>query len=279
MKKINILAIGLIIILLILIFYIFSPRERIDVEEIKLEDQNLPPAFEGFKISQLSDFHNKAYKDEEKIANILRDFDPDIIVITGDLIDSRRPNYKIAYKLIKSIRDIAPIYYVSGNHEARLNYDEIIADLGKLGVTIMDQKAQLIKRGSDQVLLMGLMDPSLVDTFYGDTSSDVISFQLDDEKFKTEDYKILLSHRPEAFDIYKKKNINLVFSGHAHGGQYRPFLLGGLVAPDQGFFPKYTSGFYEEAGTSMLVSRGLGNSILKFRFNNNYHIINLELTR
>ena len=90
-------------------------------------------------------------------------------------------------------------------------------------------------------------------------------------------YTILLSHRPELFETYMDGGIDLVFSGHAHGGQFRLPFIGGLVAPNQGMFPKYDAGLYTDGGTSMVVSRGIGNSIIPFRFNNRPEIVLVEL--
>ena len=94
---------------------------------------------------------------------------------------------------------------------------------------------------------------------------------------ETDSYTILLSHRPELFSVYAEQEMNLVLSGHAHGGQFRLPLVGGLVAPNQGFFPEYDSGVYTEHGTSMVVSRGIGNSLFPFRFNNRPEVILIEL--
>ena len=91
-------------------------------------------------------------------------------------------------------------------------------------------------------------------------------------------YTILLSHRPELFDTYVSGEIDLVLSGHAHGGQFRLPFIGGLYAPGQGFFPKYDAGMYSKETTSMVVSRGLGNSIIPLRFNNRPEIVLIELT-
>jgi predicted MPP superfamily phosphohydrolase len=91
-------------------------------------------------------------------------------------------------------------------------------------------------------------------------------------------YRILLSHRPELIDVYEKNSINLVLSGHAHGGQFRIPFIGGLIAPDQGFFPKYTEGLYRVGETKLIVSRGLGNSIIPFRINNRPELVVITLT-
>ena len=99
------------------------------------------------------------------------------------------------------------------------------------------------------------------------------------EELHTEDdvFTILLSHRPELFDIYADHGMDLILSGHAHGGQFRLPFIGGLVAPNQGLFPEYDAGIYTEGNTNMLVSRGVGNSILPFRINNRPEVILIEL--
>ena len=91
------------------------------------------------------------------------------------------------------------------------------------------------------------------------------------------EYTILLSHRPELFDLYVETEMDLVFSGHAHGGQFRLPFVGGLVAPNQGFFPKYDAGQFNEENTTMIVSRGVGNSIIPIRFNNRPEIVLVTL--
>ena len=99
------------------------------------------------------------------------------------------------------------------------------------------------------------------------------------EFFTTEGYRILLSHRPEFFDQYVEAEVDLVLSGHAHGGQFRLPFVGGLVAPGQGVFSAYVSGLYSEIKTSMVVSRGIGNSIIPMRFNNRPEVVLIELRR
>ena len=91
-------------------------------------------------------------------------------------------------------------------------------------------------------------------------------------------YVVLLSHRPELFNSYVENNVDLVFSGHAHGGQFRIPFIGGIVAPNQGVFPKYDAGIFTEGNTNMVVSKGVGNSIIPFRVNNRPEVILIELT-
>ena len=174
--------------------------------------------------------------------------------------------------------DIAPIYYVSGNHEAWSGkYDQIKQSLKDAGVLILDDTSLELLKGENSIQLLGLSDPDFLTSNYLDgTNTKKLELQL--KQWSNDiNYKILLSHRPELFSLYIENNIDLIFSGHAHGGQIRLPFLGGLIAPDQGFFPKYTSGPYKNGNTTMFVSRGLGNSIFPFRVFNRPEIVVVTL--
>jgi predicted MPP superfamily phosphohydrolase len=203
---------------------------------------------------------------------------PDIIVITGDLIDMRKFDLNKAMEFIKEAAKIAPIYYVSGNHEAWSGrYIEIKENLIKNNVYIIDDSADYIFRENSKIQIMGLKDPDFQTSSYIEgTKTEKLKFKIH-ELSQNDNFKILLSHRPELFDIYSKNNIDIIFSGHAHGGQFRIPFIGGLIAPDQGLFPKYTSGQYNDGNSSMFVSRGLGNSIIPVRIFNSPEIVFVTL--
>ena len=120
---------------------------------------------------------------------------------------------------------------------------------------------------------MGIDDPSFQEDYLFGDSESVVRQAIYDLQNESDGYTILLSHRPELFDLYVETEMDLVFSGHAHGGQFRLPFVGGLVAPNQGFFPKYDAGLFSEGSTNMIVSRGVGNSIIPIRFNNRPEII------
>lgn len=210
--------------------------------------------------------------------NKLKSASPDIIVITGDLIDRREYDLDIAIAFIKGAVDIAPVYYVSGNHEAwsgkyALIKEKLIAN----GVIVLDNKAFELKKGDESIQILGLSDPDFLTSDYLDgTDNREILKQLKIWS-NGESFKILLSHRPELLNLYFENNIDLIFTGHAHGGQFRIPGIGGLVAPDQGFFPKYTSGSYKKGMSTMFVSRGLGNSIIPIRIFNRPEIVVVTL--
>lgn len=202
-----------------------------------------------------------------------------MIAITGDLIDSRQTNFKKVLDLIQELVKLAPVFYVTGNHEAWINeFEELEKGLLQAGVIIIDDTMVSLGQGNSTIQLIGLKDPDFTlrnDWF--DEAKSMIDTKLQNLISLDTNYKILLSHRPELMDVYADNSIHLVLSGHAHGGQFRIPLLGGLVAPDQGFFPKYSEGLYKVKGTKMIVSRGLGNSIIPIRINNRPELVVITL--
>ena len=193
------------------------------------------------------------------------------------MIDSRKTNIAVALAFAKEAVKIAPCYYVSGNHEARVSeYQDLKTGLEAAGVTILDDIQVKIEVSGKSITVIGVDDPSFsADYLTGDAA--VIDKKLSELAAEDPGFTILLSHRPELFDTYVDHDIDLVLSGHAHGGQFRLPLIGGLVAPNQGLFPKYDAGLYSEEYTNMIVSCGLGNSIIPFRFNNRPEVVLIEL--
>lgn len=277
--KIIILS-AIVIVLITLIIWIALSNKALELNTYRIESGDLPEAFDGFRIAQVSDLHNAEMgKDNEKLISMLENAEPDIIVITGDMIDSRNTNIDIALAFAEKAAQIAPCYYVTGNHEARVSeYDELQEGLIQLGVTVLENsKTELVVSG-EKITLIGVDDPSFqTDYLFGDDES-VMKSKLDELTSEDDGYTILLSHRPELFETYVDSGVDVVFSGHAHGGQFRIPFVGGIVAPNQGLFPQYDSGLYTEGNTNMLVSKGIGNSIIPFRVNNRPEVIIVELS-
>lgn len=238
----------------------------------------LPSQFEGYKIVQISDFHNTEFgSNNSKLVERIKRENPNIIVITGDLVDSSHTNIPIAVDFVKQIVEISPIYYVSGNHEIRLGegYADLENRLLEVGVNVLHNEVINIEKEGAIIQLIGVDDVDLYDMDY--TPHDIIMKNKLSEIECSSDYKILLSHRPELFQAYVSSEIDMVFAGHAHGGQVRLPFIGGLVAPNQGFFPQYDGGCYVENNTTMVVSRGLGNSIIPIRVNNRPELVVVNL--
>lgn len=277
-KKFIFLAV-VAVVLIALVIWIAWGNTALELNTYTISSSKLPQNFDGYRIAHVSDLHNAEMgKDNEKLLAMVRDADPDMIAITGDLIDSRNTNVEIALQFIQEAVKIAPCYYVTGNHEARVNeYDELKVGLTSAGVIILEDAQTEISIGADTITLIGVNDPSFQTDYLSGDSETVMNTKLEELHTENDGFTILLSHRPELFDTYVAYDVDLVLSGHAHGGQFRLPFIGGLVAPNQGLFPKYDAGLYTEDNTDMIVSRGIGNSILPFRFNNRPEVILIEL--
>ena len=281
MKKPNKKTVLIVSVLVILCLGIWTLWGNIalEVNEYEIVSDRIPEAFAGFRIAQVSDLHNKDFGEGYgQLLTLLSEINPDIIVVTGDLIDSRQTDLDVALEFAWQAGKIARVYYVSGNHEARVpEYEDLKTGLVKAGVVILEnQKVQITWEG-ESITLMGIDDPSFQEDYLFGDSESVARQAIENLQNESDGYTILLSHRPELFDLYVETEMNLVFSGHAHGGQFRLPFVGGLVAPNQGFFPKYDAGQFTEENTTMIVSRGVGNSIIPIRFNNRPEIVLVTL--
>ena len=252
------------------LFVVFCYWQNNDVVVTHLVYANaqIPSGFDGFSILQVSDLHDKRFGDNQStLVSLTKDISPDIIVVTGDLIDSNCADIETAMEFISQVVLIAPVYFVTGNHEVWSDqYPELEKELVECGVTILADQQIVLQKGTDQISLIGVSD--------NDTISEKTAELMNSAD---KEFCILLSHRPELMEEYAKSNADLVFAGHAHGGQFRiPYVMG-LFSPDQGFFPQYTSGIYSSANTTMVVSRGLGNSVIPIRLFNRPELVEVTL--
>ena len=239
----------------------------------------IPEAFDAYKIVQISDLHDAQIgKNNEKLIAMTAETEPDCIVLTGDFVDSSRFHPELSLSVAESLVKIAPVYYVSGNHEAILpdaDYQALTDGLRALGVCVLEDESAELTRGGQSIRLIGLTDigfhPGTLEE-KKDALRTALSALLPEDEFS-----VTLAHRPELMDVYTECGAPLVLSGHAHGGQIRLPGMGGLIAPGQGLFPKYTEGKYEENGTTLVVSRGIGNSVLPLRVNDRPQIVVVQL--
>ena len=271
----------IIVVLIALIVYIAWCNTALELNTYKITSEKLPTEFSGYRIAHVSDLYNAEMGDNnEKLLEMLKNTKPDIIAVTGDMIDSRNTDVEIALQFAEEAVKISPCYYVTGNHEARVSeYNELKEGLSELGVVVLEDEQVILEQSGEKITLMGVNDPSFkTDYLFGDSAT-VIKGKL--QKFTRDEntFTILLSHRPELFNTYIESDVDLVLSGHAHGGQVRLPFVGGLIAPNQGLFPEYDAGLYTEENTNMIVSRGIGNSVLPLRFNNRPEVILIELQK
>lgn len=267
-KKRKWILVGILVAVLAgLTVWIVWTNTHITTTHLSITNSRIPKAFSGFRIAQVSDLHNHSWG--HQLTDRLAAEKPDIIVVTGDLVDSSHTDFGVAMEFMEQAMQIAPVYYVTGNHEARLpDYEKLERMLTEAGVFMMDDTSTRIRRGDSHINLIGIMDPDFVerDSFEGIQQA-IVTTKL--QPLLEEDaYNVVLCHRPELFEGYVQTGADLVLTGHAHGGQVRLPFVGGLIAPNQGFFPDYTAGIYHQEDTDMVVSRGLGNSILPVRINN-----------
>lgn len=270
-------------ILIFLLLFCYFENNSITVSNYIVKSTKLPKQFNNFTIVHISDLHNKVFfKNNSTLIKKIKSQNPDMIVITGDLIDRRRYNEENAMLFINKAKDIAPIYYVTGNHEGWSHkFSSLEKKLKNSNVTVLRNQSVYYEKENEHIVISGIDDPSFNSTNSEESYKNpaIIKKELDmikniNDKNK---FKILLCHRPEVFDIYVEENIDLVFTGHAHGGQINIPFVGGLIAPNQGFFPKYYKGTYSKDNTVMVVSRGLGNSIAPLRIFNRPEIVVVKL--
>ena len=245
----------------------------------------IPAEFDGYTIVQVSDLHNEEFgRGQRRIMSKLAEQNPDVIVITGDMIDSRNTDVEKALDFAQQAAEVAPCYYVPGNHENRIPeaYEQLKTGLRESGIIILENEAVELERDGKVITLMGVLDP-----IFNVGKTDETGNILKDERLVMEGqlknldslnrFTILLSHRPEMLDVYAEAGLDLVFTGHAHGGQWRLPGIGGVIAPGQGFFPAYTEGAHTAGDTTMYVSRGLGNSLMPIRIFNRPELVVVEL--
>ena len=277
MKKKLILIIISVIASMLIIWTVWG-NVTVGTTHYTVASSRLPASFDHYKIAVVSDLHNAEFgENNSRLAELIKKEQPDIIAITGDLVDSGRTDIEIAGKLVEKLATIAPCYYVTGNHEVWIGkqYQELEKILLDEAVVILHDRAVQLTKSHETIQLAGLDDPGFTDRDSSIRES-MLETKLDNMNLN-DSYCVLLSHRPEAFEAYVTENIDLVLSGHAHGGQFRLPFIGGVVAPDQGLFPKYDAGTYSENSTTMIVSRGIGNSIIPIRVSNRPEIVIVEL--
>lgn len=266
-------------IFLLLIFaltgYLIWGNKALVTTHYTVSSSQLPASFNGFKIAQVSDLHNAEFgENNQKLLDRIKAENPDIIVLTGDLIDSHKTRVDVAIQFGQQAQQIAPTYFITGNHEAvaRDADQQLETALTEAGITLLHNENSAIQQGSDAITIAGVDDPSYVST------SSKLDSRLNNA-LNPDNYNILLAHHPEQIETYAAHHANLVLSGHAHGGQIRLPFIGGVIAPDQGFFPHYDAGTYDQGNTTMVLSRGLGNSLIPLRISNRPELVLVTMQR
>lgn len=266
-KKVLKWTVALAAMILVTAFLIYDSNNRIVCTEYQLECENLPDSFDGFKIVQLSDLHEKVFKnDNNYLISQVSTQDPDIIAITGDLVDEPGLGEYIT-SLVSELSKIAPVYYVTGNHEwATREIQEVFDAVEAGGGTVLRNEYVVLEKDGQEIVVAGIDDPNGP---YDMKTPDELSEEIDDECGDV--FKVLLAHRNTP-ETYADLGFDVTLCGHAHGGVIRLPFVGALLGTNHKLFPEYTDGVYDIGGGYMVVSRGLGSGISIPRFLNNPHI-------
>ena len=228
----------------------------------------------------ISDLHGYIYgKNQQDLILKITEQKPDIILLAGDIIDEDLP-LDGAKLLFEGIKNVAPVFYVTGNHEYWTeNIENIKRMIRSYGITVLEDEYKELEVNGVTIIVAGIDDPEwprFEDKKYKNNQMSKNFARLKDRP----EFKILLAHRPEQIELYKKYTFDLVVSGHAHGGQVRiPFLLNGLFAPNQGMFPKYAGGLYTHDSLIHIVSRGVSFNPLAPRVFNPPEVSVIDITR
>lgn len=255
-------------------FLIKDSREDLEISRYEVKSQKLPESFDGFKIVQLSDLHGAEFgEDGMGLVEKVKELEPDMIALTGDFVTDEgdlAAVEKLAARLVK----LCPVYFVSGNHEFGSGLAVKVRNiLERAGVKYLSNEYLTISRGEDGILLGGVEDPLA----YADMlSPDELAQKMNDAA--PDAFKILLGHRNYWMTEYPELPVDLIFCGHAHGGLIRIPGVGGLIGTDRRLFPDFDAGEYNNGRYTLIVSRGLGNSVPIPRVFNRPEIVCVELS-
>ncbi|MHA6480698.1 metallophosphoesterase [Paenibacillus sp. strain BS8-2] len=265
-----------------LYLFLYFENNAIGVTSYRMASEKLPQGYDSYRIVQLSDLQSKMFgRDQKPLIRKVEKLRPDLIVVTGDLVDANHYDGEASLRMMQGMVGIAPVYMITGNHEyAAEDYPSLEKELRTIGVHVLRNEHELLPLGDGYLRLVGIDDPLY--NKHGDGDVDKLNMHLEEAMEgiqQPEAYTVLLSHRSERFDVYVQHGFDLTFSGHAHGGQFRIPFVGGVYSPEQGFWPKLSEGKHERNGSTLVISRGLGNSVIPQRLFNRPEIVSVDLVR
>ncbi len=272
----------LLVIIAAIILFLFVQLNWLQVTDEDIYLSKLPAEFEDFRILHLSDLHSKSFgKDSKFLVRKIKGIDPDIIVMTGDMrTNNRDDDGEVLITLLRELDGHYPIYYITGGHEeakyytdsskygitgTKVAYEQRLADFG---VIVLNDEKTKVMRGEASINIYGLKDKSSGEMFIGNRL----------EEPSSEEVNILLNHTPDVFTDFVNWGADLILVGHTHGGIIRIPFVGGLISTDLGsFFPEYDAGRFEKDGSTMIISRGLGNHTVHIRVFNRPEMVVVTL--
>jgi len=262
---------------------------KLEVVNYIIENKKIPQEFNDYVIVQISDLHNKSFgKNNINLINKIDQISPQVVLITGDIIDGENKNFQVSLDLLKDLSTKYKVYHITGNHEQKALvkrykklYEEYFKKLHDLSAIHLDNEKVQIKKGNSYINIYGLTIPFeyYKYLFDKDKSTDLEEnfLQKNLPFINKNEYNILLAHTPFYFDDYEKWGGDLILAGHVHGGIIRLPIVGGLLSPNRKFFPKYDLGKYDKNDSTMIVTKGLGGSKVLFRINCKPEIVKIKL--
>lgn len=248
--------------------FVYWQNFTLQVEPVELFFESLPPQFDGLRVAELSDLHGRSFgKNNARLLRALQKARPDMICICGDLFDEKT-DLTMLEPLLTGLTDIAPVYYVTGNHEWQVkNLREILQKMRAWGVTVLENEGRVLSRGGAEMVVAGVHDPCGP---YDMKTPAALVREL--RSAQGNDFILMLSHRNDELAMWSQLGVQLVLSGHCHGGVVRLPFVGGVFGTRRELFPEYDAGVYRQDGTTLFVSRGLGYTNVHFRLFNRPHV-------
>ena len=248
--------------------FVYWQNFTLQVETVELFFESLPPQFDGLRVAELSDLHGRSFgKNNVRLLRTLQKARPDMICICGDLFDEKT-DLTMLEPLLTGLTDIAPVYYVTGNHEWQVkNLREILQKMRAWGVTVLENEERVLSRGGAEMVVAGVHDPCGP---YDMKTPAALVREL--RSAQGNDFILMLSHRNDELTMWSQLGVQLVLSGHCHGGVVRLPFMGGVFGTRRELFPEYDAGVYRQDGTTLFVSRGLGYTNVHFRLFNRPHV-------
>ena len=248
--------------------FVYWQNFTLQVEPVELLFESLPPQFDGLRVAELSDLHGRSFgKNNVRLLRTLQKARPDMICICGDLFDEKT-DLTMLEPLLTGLTDIAPVYYVTGNHEWQVkNLREILQKMRAWGVTVLENEERVLSRGGAEMVVAGVHDPCGP---YDMKTPAALVREL--RSAQGNDFILMLSHRNDELAMWSQLGVQLVLSGHCHGGVVRLPFVGGVFGTRRELFPEYDAGVYRQDGTTLFVSQGLGYTNVHFRLFNRPHV-------
>ena len=244
--------------------------------ETALVSPALPPAFDGLRIVELADLHGRVFgRGSRRLLAAVRRAEPDLICIDGDLFDEHT-DLAMLPPLLRGLCAIAPVYYVTGNHEWRVpGLRGILAQMRTCGVTVLQDDWRVLRRGEDALIVAGMDDPC------GPAERKTPAELIADIRAEAGEaaFLLLLAHRNDQLPQWSALGVQAVLAGHCHGGVVRLPFVGGLFGTDRRLFPAWDAGLYRQGETALYVSRGLGYTNVHFRLFNRPEVAVIVLRR